>query len=255
MEFEKLLESLGIEGETKEQLKSYVDTLNTNLEKKIKDATGKTSKVTEEHKAIVDKLTTLEKKYNAVIDAFEVDNNEEDIEKAISSAKEKQGVKVDVSTEQLKELQRAMKSLERESKQYKADYEKINEVYTAEKQKRISQVTKNQLLEGLKAIKAIKPEMLVDMFIGKAKFNENDESVSMIDTDGTDIGIKDYFSNWAEINPELIAVETQGGFGSGKSNAAQKQNKKGEDIVSLIYGDGEAGKNNTQKLNDIFKTS
>lgn len=254
MDIEALIKLLGLDetqaAKFRETYKKYDDTVQTKIKQSqdnLKIEKGKVVASTKE-------LKEFKEKVEVITDAFNIDLDAEDIDKAVADAKEEIGkTGGSVTPEEVKEMQRELTKTLRDNKKLKEKFEETSKTLIAEKGKRQDQLKRSEIKKALIKEGVIKSDQMVDLFIHKAKFDDNGEKLFITDKDGTELTVSDFIADWAKESPELVDAKLKGGAGSGAGSEKAPKEKTMEDkLLADIVASKKASKGNTDALKNFF---
>lgn len=255
MDIEALIKLFGLDetqaAKFREEYKKQEDsekTKNKQAQDKLKVEKDKAVQSTKD-------LKEFKEKVEVITDAFGIDLDAEDIDVAVAEAKEaisKSGG--GVTPQEIKDMQRDLTKSLRENKKLKEKYDETSKTLITEKNKRQDQLKRSEIKKSLVKEGVIKADQMVDLFIHKAKFDEDGEKLFITDKDGTELSVEEFISDWAKESPELVNAKLKGGAGSGAGSEKAPKEKTMEDkLIEDIVSSKKASKGNSNALENFFK--
>lgn len=250
MDIEAIIKLLGLEGDEAEKLRVKLTAEQTKFDKKVEQLNGSITKLKEDIKTKGSDNDTATERLTSVLELLDVDADSEDFDTAVQDAIESIRTEAGKATpEDIKKLQRELTKAERANAKLKKEHEEVTKTLEDEKGRRQNEVKRREIVKVMKENNIINPEELADLFILKAKVND-DDSLTILDSDGTELAIADAISDWAESHTEFVDSNQAGGAGGGTGGGAGGVAE--QSLLKEII-DGQQKSNTSEDLNKFFE--
>ena len=241
MSLEEILKMLeGIPGGEKiaESIKAFVGTKEIDIAKKTSELISLRAKL----KGSESRNKAISEKNEAIYDALGIDPEVDDIEEAIKESLKNKSADPALS----KQLSKLQKKLAEDTKM-------LSDQLTEERNKRYDGMKRTAILEALSANNAVDPKALQEMFLGKIKIDEDDESLSFLDESGASVNLNDGVKTWLGANPWAVANKQNSGAGSlPGGSAGGSEDSVSEFAKRLAEGNKTTSEDSAKALQNYF---
>jgi len=194
----------------------------------------------------------LKEKLETIAEAYDIDLETEDIDAAVTESIEK--IKKDggnATPEEVGKIQRELTKQVRLNAKLQKQVEDTGKELDSEKSARVTEVKRRELIKTLSDNSILKPDKMVDMFMGKVKQAE-DGSLVIINDTGVELPLSDGIADWASEYPEFVDTKQTGGAGGGNNGdtgakensfvssiiaSKQEQATAGNGVLTSFFGD------------------